>query len=207
MNCLAHNKYAVTAFSLLLALSVAEGGRADVVLPDPPQIEIGPEEEAATPSSQLEGWFAELADPDYAGWARAQADIAREWSKSGSAAMDLLLMRGESALDEGDLAGAIEDLTALTDHAPEFAAGWTARGTAYYMAGQHGPAMADFEQALALEPRQFAALSYVGQIFADMGAEAAAMAAYRASLAINPHQEDVSDELARLAKSQEGTAL
>ena len=75
------------------------------------------------------------------------------------------------------------------------------------MAGQHGPAMADFEQALALEPRQFAALSYVGQIFADMGAEAAAMAAYRASLAINPHQEDVSDELARLAKSQEGTAL
>jgi tetratricopeptide (TPR) repeat protein len=218
MKSLAHNKYAVTAFSLLLSLSVAERARADITLPgvplvdaqemmDAPEIEIAPDDEGATPQTRLEGWFTELADPDYAGWARAQSDIEREWSKSGSSAMDLLLMRGESALDQGDLAGALEDLTALTDHAPDFAAGWAARGIALFMAGQHGPAMIDFEHALALEPRHFAALSYVGQIYSDMNEEAAAMAAYRASLAINPHQEDVSDELARLIKSREGTAL
>ena len=52
------------------------------------------------------------------------------WRKSGSAAMDLLLQRGNDALEEGDYALAIDHLTALTDHAPEFAEGWHLRAQA-----------------------------------------------------------------------------
>ena len=38
--------------------------------------------------------------------------------------MDLLLERGRKAMSEGDTNTAIEHLTALTDHAPNFAEGW-----------------------------------------------------------------------------------
>ena len=51
--------------------------------------------------------FAELAQPEGESWARAETDILRIWSRSGSAAMDLLYKRGEAALDAGDTAGAM----------------------------------------------------------------------------------------------------
>ena len=44
-----------------------------------------------------------------------------EWSKSGSPAMDLLLKRGRDAMNAGQPGLAIEHLTALIDHAPDFA--------------------------------------------------------------------------------------
>ena len=54
---------------------------------------------------------------------RIEKALFMEWSKSGSAAMDLLLKRGRDALEINDTGAAIEHLTALTDHAPEFAEG------------------------------------------------------------------------------------
>ncbi|MFD2173289.1 tetratricopeptide repeat protein [Rhodobacter lacus] len=155
----------------------------------------------------LERAFAELADPDYAGWERAESDIRRAWSRSGSPAMDLLLKRGEAALDAGDLTAAIEHLTALTDHDPGFAEGFNARATAYAMAGLYGPSMADIAQVLRLEPRHWGALAGLGGMLADMGESQRALAAYRASFALNPHQQDVKDAIARLQKELAGTTL
>lgn len=162
---------------------------------------------AGAETAGLEGRFAELADPDYAGWERAESDIRRAWSRSGSAAMDLLLKRGEEALDAGDLAAAIEHLTALTDHAPGFAEGWNARATAYYLAGQHGPALADIAATLRLEPRHWGALTGAGMIFAEMDEKERALSAFRASFALNPHQQDVKDAIARLEKELAGVSL
>lgn len=155
----------------------------------------------------LERAFAELADPDYAGWERAESDIRRAWTRSGSASMDLLLKRGEAALDAGDVAAAIEHLTALTDHDPDFAEGWNARATAYAMAGLYGPAIADVAQVLRLEPRHWGALAGLGAMLAEMGQPDRALAAYRASFALNPHQQDVKDAIARLEKELAGTTL
>src|SRR5690606_3470319 len=101
--------------------------------------------------------------PDNAEWRLAEADILREWSKSGSPAMDLLLKRGREAMEAGDLKAAIEHLTALTDHAPEFAEGWNARATAYFLAGAFGPSVDDIRHTLALNPRHFGALAGLGQ--------------------------------------------
>jgi hypothetical protein len=75
--------------------------------------------------------LSELARPDLERWQRVERQIIGEWSKSGSAAMDLLLQRGRDALQEGDHEAAIEHLTALVDHAPDFAEGWHARATAF----------------------------------------------------------------------------
>ena len=67
----------------------------------------------------LDDAFARLAQPEGEGWRIAESDILREWSKSGSPAMDLLLKRGEEALDQGDAVTAIGHLTALVETAPD----------------------------------------------------------------------------------------
>lgn len=151
--------------------------------------------------------FRQLAQAQDEGWRAAESDILRAWSRSGSASMDLLLKRGEAALDAGDLDAAIGHLTALTDHAPDFAAGFQLRATAYAMRGDYGPAAADLARALQLEPRHFGALTQLGAMLEEMGDQPRALAAYRASLAIHPHQQDARDAVARLTDALEGTAI
>jgi Flp pilus assembly protein TadD len=157
--------------------------------------------------SALDELYGRLADPDNGEWSRAQSDILRAWSKSGSALMDLLLRRGQEAIEAGDYAAAIDHLTALTDHAPDFAEGWNARATAFFLAGQFGPSVADIGRALALNPHHFQALAGLGMIFQQTGRNAEAIAAYRASLAIHPHQERIRSALDELERESSGTEL
>ncbi|MFH5773495.1 tetratricopeptide repeat protein [Paracoccus sp. NGMCC 1.201697] len=149
--------------------------------------------------------FAELAQPDGETWARAETDILRIWSRSGSAAMDLLYKRGEAALDAGDTEAAIGHLTALTDHAPDFAGGWYLRGVAFYLEGQVGPSISDMARTLTLEPRHFGALTQLGAMFEELGDDKRALEAYRATLKIHPHQEDAADAVERLEDKTKGT--
>ncbi|GLK64101.1 tetratricopeptide repeat protein [Paracoccus kondratievae] len=148
--------------------------------------------------------FVELAQPEGETWARAETDILRIWSRSGSAAMDLLYKRGEAALDAGDTVTAIGHLTALTDHAPDFAAGWYLRSVALYLDADFGPALADLEQVLRLEPRHFNALTQLGTILEELGDDGKALAAYRRSLQIHPHQQDAQDAVRRLEQKLQG---
>lgn len=155
----------------------------------------------------MEDLFRRLADPDGEGWRIAESDILREWSKSGSAAMDLLLQRGEEALDQGDAPAAIGHLTALTDHAPDFAAGFQARAAAYASVGQFGPALRDLARALQLEPRYFPALTQLAVMLEETGDTERALAAYRQSLEIHPNQQEAIDGVARLERQLDGTDI
>lgn len=151
--------------------------------------------------------FADLSDPGNAHWERTESDIQREWSKSGSAAMDMLLKRGQRSIEEGDLEAAIAHLTALTDRAPGFAEGWNARATAYFLAGLYGPSMEDIGRVLALEPRHFGALSGLGMILRETGDKEGALAAFRAARAIHPHRPDIDQAVEGLERELEGIAL
>ena len=155
----------------------------------------------------MDSLFSELSAPQGDGWMRAQSDIERIWSRSGSAALDLLLMRGEAALDAGDGGGAIGHLTALTENAPDFAAGWAARAVAFHLAGDTGPALADLAQALRLEPRHWPSITLLATILEEMGQTDRALAAYRESLAINPHQDEAEDGIARLMAEDQGQGV
>ncbi len=157
--------------------------------------------------SQLDDLFMQLADPANTSWEAALNQIQTEWSKSGSPAIDLLLMRGRRAMEEGDLPAAIEHLTALTDQAPDFAEGWNARATAYYLSGLYGPSIFDIEQVLRLEPRHFGAMSGLGLILQEIGRTDDAISAFKASLAIHPHQYGISQALEKLEQAASGTEL
>jgi tetratricopeptide (TPR) repeat protein len=162
----------------------------------------------ATSSAQsIDDMFARLQAADPRTARRIEREIWNEWSKSGSATADLLLQRGRDALGEGKTDEAIEHLTALVDHAPDFAEGWNARATAYFQAGQFGPSVADIAQVLRLEPRHFGALAGFGAILEATDREAEALEVYRAALAIHPHLAGVSDAVTRLEQKQTGQDL
>ena len=157
--------------------------------------------------NDMDRLFAELSQPEGEGWRIAESDILREWSKSGSAAMDLLMKRGEEAMDAGNPDAAIGHLTAATDHAPQFATAFHLRAVAYATQGEYGPALADLGRALELEPRHFPAMSQLGFLLEDMDQPDRALQVFRESLKINPHQQDVLDAVTRLEQAETGTEI
>lgn len=161
----------------------------------------------AVDDAKLDQLFAELSSADQAEARRLAREIELEWTKSGSSAMDLLLKRGKDALDAGETGAAIEHLTALTDHAPEFAEGWHMRSIAYFRQGLYGPAIADIEKALALQPRHFNAIASLGGVMAEIGRPEMAKEAFEQVLAIHPHHEDVSEALDHVTSQIGGAEL
>lgn len=163
---------------------------------------------AAADPARLDGLFTRLqATEDLAEARRIEREIWMEWSKSGSPAMDLLLQRGREAMEAGDAEAAIGHLTALVDHAPDFAEGWNARATAYYNAGQLGPAVSDIARTLELNPRHYGALAGLGMIFEEMRRPEKALEVYRRVLDIDPHAEGIAEAVARLEKATGGQDL
>jgi len=138
---------------------------------------------------------------------RIETEIWIEWSKSGSPAMDLLLQRGRDALAIGDTTTAIEHFTAIIDHSPDFAEAWNARATAFYTAGDFGPAVADIAQVLQLNPRHFGALSGLGSILENTDNPDRALQVYKAALAIHPHLDGVAEAISRLETATTGQEL
>ncbi len=134
-------------------------------------------------------------------------DLEREWSRSGSAAMDLLLKRGREALAVEDYTTAIEHLTALTDHAPQFAEGFHARATAFYRADLYGPALDDLETTLALNPDNYNAIFGLGVLFEELGDSRRAAELFRRVLALNPHHENAEKALEQLRSEGIGRTL
>jgi tetratricopeptide (TPR) repeat protein len=155
----------------------------------------------------LADMFDQLKSADGRAAARLEREIWNEWSKSGSPAMDLLLQRGRDAMEAGNMDEAVEHLTALTDHAPDFAEGWNARATAYYRARQFGPSVADIARALTLNPQHFGALAGLGAIYEELEKPEQALAVYRAALAIHPNLGGVSQSIERLEAKVAGTDL
>lgn len=149
----------------------------------------------------------ELQAPDQQGWQRIERQIARLWSRSGSASADLLLQRGRDATRRGDTESAIDHFSALIDHAPDFAEAYHSRATAWFMAGRLGLAVDDLQQTLLLNPDHFSALAGLGRIFEELRAYDRARQAYEASYAIHPHRDDVKAALDRLDRRLSGIEL
>ncbi len=158
-------------------------------------------------SKDIDALFSDLLTADAETAAEIEEQIWREWSKSGSPAMDLLLQRGRDALAQGVPEVAIEHLTALTDHAPDFAEGWNARATAYYMAGDLGPSVADIAHVLSLNPRHFGALNGLAAIFEELNRPEQALEVYRRVVAIHPNSPGVMDAITRLEAQRDGKEL
>jgi tetratricopeptide (TPR) repeat protein len=162
----------------------------------------------AQDAAKLDDLYTRLAASEDAGEAgRIEAEIRIERAKSGSPSMDLLLQRGQDAMELGNVAAAIDHFSALVDHAPDFTEGHFARAAAYYMGGEIGPALADLGMVLTADPRNFDALGMLGLLLEESDKPAKALEALRAAQAIHPHMPDINDAIDRLAKTLEGQEL
>lgn len=161
----------------------------------------------AQADERLDQLFAALATAGEDEWEALEDDIWAIWSQSGSPAMDLLLERGRQAVVAGETAVAIEHLSALVDHAPDFPEGWNARATAFFHAGEYGLSLADIRRTLALEPRHFGAIAGLGMILEELGEEAAALAAYRRGAALHPRRTSFVEGIERLERKVLGKGI
>lgn len=163
----------------------------------------GPAEDAV----QLDKLFAELKTAKNGELVRVEGEIWRLWSHSGSPAMDLLLERGRKAIQQGDYEAALDHLTALTDHAPDFAEGWNQRAIVWYHMGRYGQSVADIQRTLALNPRHFGALGGFGAILEALDKPEQALEVYRVALSIHPHLKGVDEAVKRLEAKVAGQGI
>ncbi len=162
---------------------------------------------AGAQGHRLDDLFAALGRAEGPDAEQIAQKIASEWSKSGSPSMDFLLTRGRDALEAGDTGAAIGHLTALVDHAPDFAEGYNARATAYFIAGAYGPAMDDIRMALSLNPRHFGAMTGLAVILAETGQPARSLEVWREVERLYPASPDAALAIPALAREIEGSTL
>lgn len=158
-------------------------------------------------SEHLDQLFQQLREAEPNEVSRIEGQIVTEWGRSGSAAMDLLLRRGEDALDEGNPATAVEHFTALVDHAPDFAEGYNGRAAAYYQLGLYGPAIDDLRQVLVLEPRHFIAMIGVASILEELERPEDALEVWQRVAEYSPADVEVAAMIERLEVQLTGEAL
>jgi tetratricopeptide (TPR) repeat protein len=151
--------------------------------------------------------LAQLKDADPEEAQRLADEIALRWEHSGSPAIDLLLKRGKDAVVRGDFEEAAGHLTALTDHAPDFAGGWHLRASLYFQMDRPGLALHDLQKALHLNPNNFLALYGLGVIMEQLDRPQMAVEAYTLALKIYPHYEDARIAIERMGSDVIGTEL
>lgn len=139
--------------------------------------------------------------------ARIERALKLEWSRSGSKALDLLLLRGREAMASGDTNAAIEHFTALTDHAPNFTEGWHGRAIAFFEIELLGPALADLKRSLVLNPNNFDAVFGLGSMMMTFEDFSRAEKAFREVLRLHPNHENATNALERLESQGIGREL
>lgn len=191
----------VSVFSLAILVCVTTGAlaqtgtRSSSVLADPPAQRI----------EQLFGDLKRAGNEQAA--ARVSARIVREWLRSGSATVDLLMQWSQKAIDDNKNGVALDLLDQVVTLAPEFAEGWNRRATVHFSMNDYGKTMSDLERVLELEPRHFGALAGLATILSETQRTDAAIRAYERLLDVYPMMRDAQSELGRLADEASGQGI
>ncbi|MCY3996175.1 MAG: tetratricopeptide repeat protein [Rhodobacter sp.] len=162
---------------------------------------------AVAEMAEVELMLDRLADPGTKDWEKLERQIVREWSKSGSAAMDMLLKRGREAIRDGRHDIALEHLTALTDHAPDFAEGWYTRASALFHMEMYGPAISDIGRALSLNSRHFGAMMGMATILQHLDMVDEALEVLEMVRAVHPHYPGLEHGMEALESLLDGQRL
>lgn len=143
---------------------------------------------AGQDDARLPGLFDRLKATKSGNEAEAiQQTIWAVWMESRNAEVNLLMLEGIDAMTQSEHKRALEAFDAMVKADPQFAEGWNKRATVEFLMGDFKASVADIQKTLSLEPRHWGALSGLGQIYAALGDDEAALRAFKGALEINPH--------------------
>lgn len=152
-------------------------------------------------SPDLDTLFAQLRDPADANAALGiEARIWDGWMHGGSNDENEALAKATQTMNVGAFPSALRQLDALVASAPDFPEAWNKRATLLFLMGRYDESLADIVKTLDLEPRHFGALSGRGMIYARLGREVEAIAAFKEALTINPNMTGARQSLEILEK-------
>ena len=157
--------------------------------------------------SAVDRIFDELAEGVPEDFSRLQSELMAEWSKSGSATVDLLVQRGQEAIGVGDYVLAVEHFTAAIDHDPAFAEAYNGRATAYFYLNQFGPAIDDIRETLVLNPRHFGAMMGFAAILEQLERPDEALEVYHQIKGLVPAAPNVQEAIDNLELQVNGRTL
>jgi tetratricopeptide (TPR) repeat protein len=129
-----------------------------------------------------------------------EQQIMQRLIEAGSPAVTLLMSRGLRELQVDAYQDAIEDFTDATTLDPNLAEAYHQRAKARYAAGDTRGAIADIEQTLRHEPRDFAALRTLAAISEARKDWKGAYAAWQKLLDIDPKTPDGEEHLKDLKR-------
>ena len=193
-----------SVFAIFLAISTVLPSAAMAQTTGRSSVGISADE----PAARLERLFDELkkARSEQAA-ERVSARIRQEWSRSGSASIDLLMQWSQKAMSEQKNGAALDFLDQVVTLAPGYAEGWNQRATLHFTMDNYAKSMADIDRVLRLEPRHFGALGGMATILKNTGRNEAAMHAYERLLEVYPMMRPAQSELGRLADELTGERI
>ena len=195
--------WSVVSVSAAIMLALAAGASAQVTGQGPANA-VAAEE----PQARLDRLFTELKRAgNEAAAARISQRIRSEWSKSGSATIDLLMQRANKAVEGKKFDVALDYLDEIVTLAPNYAEGWNLRATVHFARDDYARSMADIDRVLRLEPRHFGALSGMAAILKATGHDAAAAGVYERLLSLYPMMRAAQAELGKLADEMAGQGI
>jgi tetratricopeptide (TPR) repeat protein len=157
---------------------------------------------------RLDALFAALKDqPTGADTKAAEAKIWEIWIEHRDPAVAHAMAEGAVAFGAGRTSEALEAFTEATERDAGYAEAGNKRATVEYAMGDYAASVADIERTLVLEPRHFGALSGLGQIYLKLGKKPAALKAFTAALAIDPHLPGVQATVEALTKELAGDPI
>lgn len=182
-----------------------DAGPADAPEAAPPALTEQTEDQ---PQNRLDTLFAELKrERNERAAERIANRIQEEWSRSGSASIDLMMGWSRTAVENKKFDVALDFLDQVTTMRPAYAEGWNQRATVHFMMRNYAKSMADISHTLQIEPRHFAALSGMGQIMKARGNSELALQAWQRVLDIYPMMRSAQDEVATLSEELAGEGI
>jgi tetratricopeptide (TPR) repeat protein len=95
-------------------------------------------------------------------------------------------------------------LDALIAAAPGYAEAYNQRAIVHFQLGDWGKALADYQQALRLNPCHFGAAAGLGRCHLKLGKDRSALRAFRNALRLNPTMEEVEEMVRKLENALGG---
>lgn len=192
----------ISVFVVLCATSLPAFAQ---IAPPPP---LTAEQDKPPRGAVLDALFSQLVKAQTAqeGAALQQA-IQKVWLQSGSPSIDLLMSHGLDAFEAKDYDRAMFYFNEVVVLDPGYSEGWHKRATVFYIQDNFSRALADLEQVLRLEPRQYMAMGGLALMLEELGDNKGALEVFRRALAVNPWLEGAAQSEKSLAIDVEGRGI